>query len=125
MVRKRRHAVDGIAPKARLQALDELGPLLGLGDAVAEKPATWRAERHKIAGIECDCFYRLRKHYRRQLLAQQNREALGIARRRSELHLHGAPRAIVMRERQRECTNPGLASGKQAGELCEQAARGK
>ena len=30
-----------------------------------------------------------------------------------------------MRERQRECTNPGLASGKQAGELCEQAAGGK
>src|SRR6267143_1399522 len=45
MVRKRRHAIDCIAAKARLQPLDELGPLLGLGGAVAKKAAACRAER--------------------------------------------------------------------------------
>src|SRR5438094_7978142 len=56
-VRKRRHAIDGIAAKARLQPLDELRPLLRLGGAVAEKAAAGHAERREIASIERDDLY--------------------------------------------------------------------
>src|SRR5262249_44521638 len=92
MVRKRRHAVAGIAPKPRLHRLAELGPLLGLRGAVAKEAAAWRAERREISRLERDGLYRLRESKRGELLAQECGQALGVTCRRSELHRHGAPR---------------------------------
>src|ERR1051325_9534380 len=123
MVGKRRHAIHGVAAKPRLQPFDQLRPLLGLGYAVAKEPAACAAERREVTGFERNGLYRLLENKRRELLAQQCRQALGVARGSSKLHRYGAFRAIAMHEEQRECPHAGLARGEQARKRHEQAAR--
>src|SRR5438067_13127204 len=72
-------AMHRIAPETRLQALEELRPVLGLRGTVAEKPAASAAEQREIAGLERDGFDRLGELERGELFAQQLRQALGIA----------------------------------------------
>src|SRR5258706_1917776 len=116
-------AMDRVAPQTRLQALEELRPVLGLRRTVARKPPASAAEQSEVAGLERDGFDRLRELERAQLFAQQLRQTLGIARRRPELHLYHAARAIVVREAEREPTHAGVARSEQPFELREKAPR--
>src|SRR5260221_1204406 len=116
-------AMDRVAPQTRLQALEELRPVLGLRRTVAEKPAASAAEQCEVAGLERDGFDRLRELERAQLFAQQLRQTLGIARRPRELHLYHAAPAIVVREAEREPTHAGVARSEQPFELREKAPR--
>ena len=106
-----------IASQTRLQALEELRPILGFTGTIAEQAAARAAEQGEVAGLERDGFDRLGELERAQLFAQQLRQALGIARRRGKLHLHGAPRAIVVREAKRESAHAGMTGGEQPFEL--------
>src|SRR5919204_804062 len=65
VIREHGDAINGIAAEARLQPLEELGPVLRLGGTVAEEAAAWRTERSEIASIERDGLYRLRQRERR------------------------------------------------------------
>src|SRR5205823_13887173 len=65
---------------------------------------------------------RLRKLEHRELLAQQLRKPLGIARLRGKLHTHFARRAAEMHETERESAHAGVARGEQPLELHEKAA---
>src|SRR5258707_12976069 len=54
-------AMDRVAPQTRLQALEELRPVLGLRRPVAEKPAASAPEPWEVAGLERGVFDRPRE----------------------------------------------------------------
>src|SRR3954468_7605951 len=80
VIRERCHAIHGVAAKARLQPLDELGPLLGFRGPVAEEAAARRAERRELACLKSDRFNRRAQWQGCQLFAQEMREPLEVSR---------------------------------------------
>ena len=101
-------AVDRLAAEARLQPLEEPRPVLGFGARVAEHAAALRscsgaksAASSAIASTGCA------QRERRELLAQQLRKALGVARRpRRSSIVDARCRAVSMHKRQREARTP-------------------
>src|SRR5690349_10925362 len=92
VVRHRGDAVDGFASEARLQALQQLRPVLAFAGCIAEETRAAPGERYEAISLDPDGLHRLAQVEGREAFAQQAYEALDLARRRSEIHgeRHGA-----------------------------------
>src|SRR5688572_18215478 len=76
----RGEAAHRLVPKARAQPLEQARPALGFGAGVAEHGAAARVQRLEIRRLQPDRLHRPRERRGGELLAQQLREALGLAR---------------------------------------------
>src|SRR5204863_5468547 len=90
-----------------------------------KQPAARRAERREISRRQCNGLDWLGQHDGGELLAQELREPLELARGRGELYGHIAARAVAMHERERESAHARLTRGEQTRELGKQASGGK
>src|SRR5688500_11721873 len=80
VVGMRGEAAYRLVPEARAQPLEQARPALGFGAGVAEHGAAARVQRLEIRRLQPDRFHRPRERRVRELLAQQLRQALGLAR---------------------------------------------